>query len=237
MTAKALGQRLGVRFPDLDPGAMAQAVRFLLPLVQVTPRGTWGASHAATWALAEDWLGDELPGDGFPQEMVRRYLAAFGPATVADIQAWSGLTGLRGVVQEMRGELVTLRNERGQELVDLPGAPLPDPETPAPVRFLPGFDNALLSHKDRTRIISEERRIAIGSRNGLFDATYLVDGMVAGTWTVETTKETATLTVRPFETHADEILDAIEDEAFGLMCLLAEGRERAVRFDPVRPVP
>lgn len=121
--------------------------------------------------------------------------------------------------------MAAFRNERGQELVDLP------------VCFLSSRDNALLSHKDRTRIISEERRKAIGSRNGLFDATYLVDGMVAGTWCVETTKDTATLTVRPFESHADEILDAIEDEAFGLMSLLAEGRERAVRFDPVRPVP
>ena len=237
MTLKVLGGKLGDRFPDLEPGAMAQAVRFLLPLVQTTPRGTWNASHAPTWALAEDWLGEPLPGEASPQTMVRRYLAAFGPATVADMQAWSGLTGLRGVVQGMRAELVVFRNERGQELLDLPGAPMPEAETPAPVRFLPGFDNALLSHKDRTRIISEERRKAIGSRNGLFDATYLVDGMVAGTWSVETTKETATLTVRPFEMHADEILDAIEDEAFGLMYLLAEGRERAVRFDLVRPVP
>lgn len=236
-TLKALGAQLGERFPDLDPGGMAQAVRFLLPLVQVTPRGIWGASHAPTWALEEDWLGGASPADASTQQMVRRYLAAFGPATVADMQAWSGLTGMRSVVAGMRDELVVFRNERGQELLDLPDAPLPDAGTPAPVRFLPGFDNVLLSHKDRTRIVSEDRRVAIGSRNGLFDATYLVDGVVAGTWSVETTKETATLIVRPFETHADDILDALEDEAFGLMCLLAEGRERMIRFAPVDLVP
>lgn len=121
--------------------------------------------------------------------------------------------------------MAAFRNERGQELVDLP------------VCFLSSRDNALLSHKDRTRIISEERRKAIGSRIGLFAATYLVDGVVAGTWSVETMKETATLIVRPFEAHTPDILDCVQDEAFGLMCLLAEGRERAVRFDPVRPVP
>lgn len=237
MTVKALGERLGTRFPELDPGAMSQAVRFLLPLVQVTPRGTWGASHAPTWALAEDWLDAGIPETASSEEMVRRYLAAFGPATVADMQAWSGLTGMRAVVQGMRDELVAFRNEGGQELFDLPDAPMPDRETPAPVRFLPGFDNVLLSHKDRTRIISEERRKAIGSRNGLFNATYLVDGVVAGTWALETTKDAATLTVHPFEMHADDILDALEDEALGLMCLLAEGRERTVRFAEVDPLP
>jgi hypothetical protein len=233
MTLKALGERLGAQFPAMDPGAMAQAVRFLLPLVQVTPRGTWGASHQATWALAEEWLERPVPDAGSIEEMVRRYLGAFGPATIADIQAWSGLTGMRAVIEGMHDELVGFRNERGQELFDVPNEPMPEEDVPAPVRFLPGFENALLSHKDRTRIISEERRKAIGSRNGLFHATYLVDGMVAGTWAVEAT----TLTVRPFEMHDDMILDALEDEAFGLLGLLGEGRERAVHFNEIDPLP
>lgn len=237
MTMKGLGERLEERFPDHDPAAMAQAARFLLPLVQVTPRGTWGASHQATWALAEQWLERPVPGEASMEEMIRRYLAAFGPATVADMQAWSGLTGMRGVVAGMRDELVVFRNERGQELFDVPGGLLPGGEVPAPVRFLPGFENALLSHKDRTRIISEERRRWIGSRNGLFAATYLVDGVVAGTWVTDITKKTASLTIRPFETHAPEILDALEDEAFGLLCLLAAGRERAIHVSGVNPLP
>jgi len=231
MTIKELGERLRERWPDQDVRAMAQAIRFLLPLVQTTPRGVWGASQQATWALAEDWLGTPVPAQGDPEPIIRRYVAAFGPATVADMQAWSGLTGLRAVVERMRPELRVFRNERGQELFDVPGAPLPDPETPAPVRFLPGFENALLSHKDRTRIISEERRKVIGSRNGLFDATYLVDGFVAGTWSVDVSKETATVTIRPFEPHLPDILDALEDEAYGLLLLLGEGRHRNVRFD------
>ena len=237
VTMNELRREMGSRMPGIPAAAVVMTVRYLLPLVQITPRGTWGASQAATWALADEWLGRPMPETADHQELVRRYLAAFGPATVADIQVWSGLTGLRGVVDGMRDELVTFRNGRGQEMFDVPGAPMPDPETPAPVRFLPGFDNALLSHKDRTRIISEERRKAIGSKNGLFQATYLVDGVVAGTWAVDVTRETVTLTVRPFETHADEILDALEDEAFGLMGLLAEGRARTVHFAEIDPLP
>jgi hypothetical protein len=230
LTAKALGQRLGERFPDLPPGPMAQVIRFLVPLVQIPPRGVWGRSMQATWALADAWLGTSIPEVADIQRMIERYLAAFGPATVADAQAWSGLTGLRHVFDAMRPRLRTFRNERGQELFDIPDGELPDPETPAPVRFLPGFENALLSHKDRTRIISEERRRAIGSNNGLFQSTYLVDGMVAGTWMVESEPERMTMVVTPFERHIGAIIDALEDEAFGLLCMLAEGRERSVRF-------
>lgn len=237
VTMNELRREMAPRMPGIPAAAVVMTVRYLLPLVQVTPRGTWGASQAATWALADEWLGRPIPAEASLEKMVRRYLLSFGPATVADMQAWSGLTGLRAVFAAMRDELVVFRNERGQELFDVAHAPRPDGDIQAPVRFLPGFDNALLSHKDRTRIISEERRRSIGSKNGLFQATYLVDGIVAGTWAVDVTRETATLTVRPFEAHADEILDALEDEAFGLLRLLAEGRERAVHFAEIDPLP
>ena len=193
MTMKALGDALAERWSIFDPSAMAQANRFLLPLIQITPRGVWRASHQATWAHIEDWVHEPVAESADFPTTIRRYLAAFGPATVGDMQAWSGVTGMRAIVEAIRDELVIYRNEQGQELFDLPGAPLPNPETAAPVRFLPGFDNVLLSHKDRTRIISEDRRRAIGSNNGMFQSTYLVDGFVAGTWLIETTKDRATV--------------------------------------------
>lgn len=231
MTIRSVGGRLSDRWPERDRNGMAQAIRFLLPLVQVTPRGVWGQSQGATWALAEEWIGRPVGTCSDPGEMVLRYLRAFGPATVADIQAWSGLVGLRPEVSRLRPGLRTFRNERGQELFDVPDGLLPDPATPAPVRFLPGFDNVLLSHKDRTRIITEDRRIAIGSRNGLFHSTYLVDGVVAGTWKVDREKERATLILRPFERHAPDDIQALEEEGDGLLAFITGADDRGIRFE------
>jgi hypothetical protein len=115
------------------------------------------------------------------QALVRRYLAAFGPAATADLRAWCGLAGLPAAVAAMREELITFRDERGRELLDLPDAPRPDPDTPAPVRFLPAFDNAILGYHDRGRIIDDAHRglSVAGAR------VVLVDGRVGATWSVE----------------------------------------------------
>jgi hypothetical protein len=114
--------------------------------------------------------------------MIVRYLAAFGPASVQDIQAWSWLTRLREHVERLRPRLRTFRDERGRELFDIPDAPLPDPDTPAPPRFLPEYDNVLLSHDDRTRIIREPRVLAFPPGNGGRAGSLLVDGFLAGLW-------------------------------------------------------
>lgn len=153
-------------------------------------------------------------------EMVLRYLGAFGPATVSDVRTWSRLTGLQTVIERLRPRLRTFRDEHGRELFDLPDAPLPDPDASAPARFLPRFDNALLSHADRIRIIGDEHRKRIIASGGMGSVgTVLFDGFVCGTWKTEHIRNKATLVIEPFETLPKEHRDA-----------LAEEGERLVRF-------
>jgi hypothetical protein len=172
--------------PELDataePQSASYAVRAHLPLVQVPDGGSTGHSNTAPYGLAEDVLGAPAAREPATDELVRRYLAAFGPASVADAQAWSGRTGLKPVFERLRGELVTFRDERGAELFDLPGAPRPDPGTPAPARLLPDYDNLVLAYRDRSRFVPDEHRKAIFRPAGVVRATFLVDGAVAGTW-------------------------------------------------------
>ena len=232
-TAKELGVLLGERWPESDPASLARAVRHLLPLVQVPPRGVWGRSGQTTHTTAEAWLGRPLDADSSPEEMVVRYLGAFGPATVKDVQTWSGLTRLGEVVERLRPRLDTFRDENGRELFDLPEAPRPDPKTPAPPRFLPEFDNLILSHADRARVIADDYRRALASRNGMVPATFLVDGFVRGTWKTERTRGKATLAIEPFESLAKKDRDALAEEGERLLRFVAkpEGTEAfEVRF-------
>ncbi len=216
-TAAELRRWLGLQWPDRDPAALAYAVRGLLPLVHVPPRGVWGQSGPVALTTAEAWLGRSVVPKRDPGEAILRYLAAFGPATVADARTWSGLSGLREVFERLRTRLVTFRDDSGRELYDVPGAPLPDPETPAPPRFLPEFDNVLLSHADRTRLISGEHRRAL-IKDPMMRGV-LLDGFVCGTWKKEHTRGKATLIIEPFEPLAAQDRDS-----------LAEEGERLVRF-------
>ena len=222
-TAKELGELLQEQWPERDPASLARAIRHLVPLVQVPPRGLWGKSGPAAHTTAESWLGRALDPTPSIEETILRYLGAFGPATVKDVQTWSGLSRLGEVVERLRPRLSTFRDERGKELFDVPDSPMPDPDTPAPPRFLPEFDNLILSHADRTRVIAEEYRKAIASRNGMVPASVLTGGFVCGTWKTERSRGKATLEIKPFEHLPKRDRDA-----------LAEEGERLIRFTGVK---
>ena len=192
MTPAALRRVMTERYPALDAASLAYAARCLLPLVQVPPRGVWGRTGQVTLTTTDAWLGRPLDMDASIDDAVRRYLAAFGPALPADVAAWSRLTGMREVLDRL--DLRLFHDERGRELFDVPDAPLPDPETPAPVRFLPEYDNALLSYADRARYTRDDAA-ALGVA-GPVHGTVLVDGFVAGTWAAQRVGEAATITVR-----------------------------------------
>jgi hypothetical protein len=180
-TMKELREALLAEWPDADPQSLGIAARCRLPLVQVTPRGLWGRSGQVALTTAEHWLGRAARPAPSLDATVLRYLAAFGPASVKDMQTWAGLTRLREAFERLRPELVTFRDENGAELFDLPDAPRPDADTPAPPRFLPEFDNLLLSHADRTRVVPAEYRGRSWVGNTVH-RTFLVDGFLAGVW-------------------------------------------------------
>ncbi|MBF9135444.1 AlkZ family DNA glycosylase [Plantactinospora sp. S1510] len=230
-----LGRSLAQRWPDRDPAALAQGIRAWVPLVQVPPRGVWGRTGIAAHATLDDWLGAEPRRDYPIEEMLSRYLAAYGPATVRDMQVWSGLTRLAEVVERMGSRLVGYRDENGAELFDLPDAARPDPDTPAPPRFLYDYDNLLLSYDDRTRVVTDGYRRRNTSRNGMLPRAILLDGYTAGTWKTTVARGTATLTIEPFARLSKGDAEALAVEGESLLRFLTGGKPALdVRF--VEPV-
>jgi len=229
-TRAELAPMLAERFPGPPPDSLVYSVSYNLPVLQPTPRGVWGRTGPASLTSIEAWLGRSFDELASVDDLVPRYLAAFGPATVADMQAWSRLTGLRPAFERLRGRLTTYGDERGRELFDVPDGPLPDPETPAPVRFLPEYDNALLGHADRTRIIPKGRRIPLPPGDGARLGTILLDGMLAGEWHLERERDgaRATIVVEPYERVDAAGRRAIEAEALELLGLIAPDHEPAI---------
>ncbi len=226
-TMSALGKLLHEQWPDRAPSPLAYAARFLRPIVQIPPRGIWGTTSRATWITLEAWLGRPVDGDPAPDRVVLRYLAAFGPATVSDIRTWSWLTGLREVVERLRPQLITFRDEEGRELFDLPDAPRPNADAPAPPRFLPAFDNLLLSHQDRSRVIAES---AFGRVTGTV-GTFLVDGFVRRQWRIDHAKDLSVLVLEPFEPLTDAESEMLVDEGSRLLGFHApDATDRKVVF-------
>ena len=229
-TRAELRPLLAERWPDHDSDAMS-AIGYLLPVVQVPPRGVWGQSGQATWTTAESWLGHPLDAKPSIDDLVMRYFAGYGPAAVMDIQAWCGLTKLREVVDRLGPNLRAFRDEEGRELFDVPDAPRPDAETPAPVRFLPEYDNALLGYKDRTRMIGTEARRRLDSDILGNFSTFLVDGFVAGRWKLARERNTATITLEPVVRLSASARASLIDEGERLAAFLVPDAEtRDVRI-------
>lgn len=214
--------------PDSDVGAMRYTVRTHIPMVQVPVSSGWSYPGKPAFTIAEDWLGKSFDTEDRLPELVKRYLAAFGPATTADMQSWSylNLPDLKAAVETLRPELVVYRDEKKRELFDLPDAPPADGDLPAPIRFLPEFDNLLLSHKVRTRVVADEHRKKVYLPALRVAATILVDGFVGAVWTVAKAKGVATLTVEPLVTLTKAQRTEIADEGERLVRFVEAGAKK-----------
>lgn len=222
---------LADRQPGNDARAMGFAVRMHLPLVQVPDASEWGFPSDPVHANAETWLGTRLPDPAGPRELILRYLAAFGPATVAAIQAWSGLNAIRPVVDELKPILRVFRDERGRELLDIPDAPTPPADTPAPPRFLPEYDNLVMSHVERGRVAPDEYRRLVSLPGLRIQSTILVDGYVRGAWKIERSKRAAALVIEPFEPLPADTRDSLGVEGERLMrFVLGDAGRFEIRF-------
>ncbi len=235
LTFAELGLRLRETFPAHDAQALGYAIRAHATLVQVPPRGLWGQGGPAAHAIAEDWIpggrGVRDRRSTTLADLVRRYLAAFGPASVRDVQAWSGHTRLDAVVDAMP-ELVRFRGDGGTVLLDLADAPRPDPETPAPPRFLPEWDNLMVSYADRARMLAPEHRAHVFTNNGLIPGTVLIDGFARASWRVDRQGAKAVLAIQPFVKVPRPMRATIAAEGEALLAFLtdAPASRRDVRF-------
>lgn len=233
MNFNQLRPLLRAEFPDVNERALGYTVRTQLPLVMVPTEDRWGYPSVADFTLAQDWLTEPLSDDDSPDELVRRYLAAFGPATAADVQTWSGLRGAKTILARLRPELVTVLDENGREMFDLPDAPRPPADTPAPARFLPEFDNLVLSHADRTRVIADEHRGLVVTKNLRVRASVLYDGFACGTWDVERKKTSTTLRVALFRPLPAQAVRELTAEGERLLEFLEpDAANPSVRFEP-----
>jgi hypothetical protein len=258
LTRVELGARLAPRWPDHDPASLAYAASHLLPLVQVPPRGLWGEPNGrAAFMLADAWLNPPAPVPApasapvpapvpasapvpaptlvsrstILEQLVLRYLAAYGPASVADAQAWSGLTRLREVTDRLGSRLRAFAGPDGARLLDLPDAPRPDPDVPAPPRFLPEYDNLLLSYAERSRVIPHRRPVPLPPGHGATGGTLLVDGSWQADWKISQDS----LEIWPFIQLNPADRDAIATEGERLLGFADPAiAVRDVRFVPVR---
>ena len=231
LTWVELQRHLAALWPDHPPVGLLRTVQYALPVVQVPPRGLWRRSGATRVTTTEAWLKKPLAKAPSLDQFVLRYLAAFGPASVMDAQAWCGLTKLAQVFERLRPKLVTFRDDTGRELFDRCDAPRPDEETPAPARFLPEFDNVTLAYADRRRMGAAALKKPVPLNIAVAMKTFLVDGFLAGFWRIVEEKKIATLMLEPFGKLARKDARALTEEGERLLAFAApEAKTREVRF-------
>ncbi|MFJ4652898.1 winged helix DNA-binding domain-containing protein [Nocardia sp. NPDC088792] len=232
MPAADLRTHAAARYPDRDPGAVLQTWLYQLPVLQTPPRGRWGDSSRPVWSRVEPWLGTPLD-PGYPlAELLLRYLRAFGPATTMDMQTWSKLTGIKKAVESLGDRVRLYTDDRGRTLYDAADTGLADPELPAPVRFLGWYDNALLSHQDRTRIIPDGSAPPLQAFAAQV-SSILVDGYLSGIYKIFPERDTARLRISPHTTWSRAERAAVEAEAHALLGFLEPDRTPSVEIlDP-----
>ena len=211
------------RWPQYDATTLAYTCRNQLPTFQVPPRGLWHRSGQVALTTIDSWSGRPLGTETAPDATILRYLAAFGPASTGDVAAWSRLQGMREPMERLRPRLRTFRDERGRELFDLPDAPIADPDVPAPVRLLPDYDNLLLSHDDRSRVIPPA--IRANARLLIGGAAFLVDGFAAGFWTAPGKSGARTMLLEPMAPLTPAQMAEVEPEALAMLRFLEDGRD------------
>ncbi|NUR86161.1 MAG: winged helix DNA-binding domain-containing protein [Nonomuraea sp.] len=226
LTRPQLRDLLRERWPDADPTALGFSAQALTPIVHTPPNGIWGKGGATPFTLAEEWLGRPMDPEPSVERLVVRYLAAFGPASVMDVQMWSGLTRLRPVLEAMPS-LRKYHDPEGRVLYDLPDAPLVPEDAPAPVRFLPWFDNLIVAYADRSRLMTAEQRaqVCVGA---VIYPTFLVDGVVAGMWDLKD----GVLTAEPFHPLSDDAMRDLTDEGTRLTAFAGAGTGRVQWLPP-----
>lgn len=228
MLRSQIGKALAPRWPDADPDSLGFVAQYMLPLVQAPPRAVWGKKGQSKLTPMESWLGGEVEWDADPALAVERYLRAYGPAAPKDVRAWSYRTGLPEVIKGMRDRLRVFESEGGTELLDVEDGLLPDPEMPAPVRFLPEYDNALLSFADRSRFTMPGEKA-----RPYWKGSVLVDGIVSATWKPERRKDGVTVAVLPWRKLTGAERAEVEGEGAALARFLADGADSDVRIEPV----
>jgi len=233
LTRAQLGEALADRHRGADAGTLGFAALYLLAPVQLPPRGLWARTGPAVLAPLESWVDRPLGRDGSPDRLLRRYLAAFGPASAPDFAVWSGLSGVREVVERIRTELRVFRSASGTELLDVPDGVLPGADVPAPPRFLPEYDNVLLAHADRSRIVPAGRRVPLPPGAGATVGTLLVDGRWVATWRTEGSAGAATLVVEPFTRLSSRAAAEVTAEGRRLLAFTRPGAEAEVRIAPL----
>ncbi|MVU84010.1 winged helix DNA-binding domain-containing protein [Nocardia sp. ET3-3] len=229
MPAAQLREHAAALYPDRDPGAIVQAWLYQLPVLQTPPRGRWGDSSRPIWSRVQPWLGAPLD-PGYPlEELLLRYLRAFGPATTMDMQTWSKLTGMKAAVAKLGDRVRTYTDDRGRTLYDAADAVLADPELPAPVRLLGWYDNAILSHQDRSRIVPDGNAPPLRAFANQVSPV-LVDGYLTGVYKVFTKGTTASLRICPHGTWTRAEREAVEAEAVALLEFLEPTHTRSVEI-------